>query len=150
MATNSTANIEKAASPACVNLQMLRASHYIMKAYDEAYRPLGVRATQMPVLGVVARHEPVTIKAISDEMESERSAVSRKLHVMEKNGWVVEDPQSGKEKAYMLTDSGRELIDRVLPVRMDVQNQLMSLLSDEEQQLLFSLCNKLKSTSDNS
>lgn len=132
---------------ACVNLQMLRASHYIMKAYDEAYRPLGIRATQMPVLGVVARSGPVSIKAIADEMESERSVISRKLQVMEKNGWIAEDGSGAKEKNFVLTNEGRALINHVLPVRMKVQNRLLSILSDEEQQLLFSLCNKLKSAS---
>jgi DNA-binding MarR family transcriptional regulator len=136
-------------SPACINLQMLRASHYIMKAYDEAYRPLGVRATQMPVLGVVARRGPVTIKQVADEMESERSAISRKLQVMEQNGWITEDPETtGKEKAFVLTAEGRKVIDRILPVRLQVQQRLMGMLSNEEQKLLMSLCTKLKGAAD--
>ena len=66
----------EATSQACFNLQMMRSSHYILKAYDEAYRPFGVRATQMPVLGAVARRQPVTIREIADELESERSVMS--------------------------------------------------------------------------
>lgn len=133
-------------SPACINLQMLRASHYIMKMYDEAYRPLGIRATQMPVLGVVARRGPVTIQDVADEMEAERSAISRKLQVMQQNGWVRENAQLvGKQKAFSLTPKGRKLIDRVKPIRLAVQNELLSRLSEQEQKLLMSLCGKLKS-----
>ena len=135
-------------SPACINLQMMRSSHYILKAYDEAYRPFGIRATQMPVLGAVARRQPVTIREIADELESERSVMSRKLQVMEKSGWVAEDPEtSGKEKTFVLTSEGKALIEKILPVRMEVQNRLMSALNEDELNLLLTLCNKLKAVS---
>ena len=135
----------EATSMACFNLQMMRSSHYILKAYDEAYRPYGIRATQMPVLGAVARRQPVTIRGIADELESERSVMSRKLQVMEKRGWVKEDSKtSGKEKTFVLTEEGKELIKEILPARMEVQQRLMSVLTKEELDLLLTLCSKLK------
>lgn len=140
--------LAEATSPVCINLQMMRSSHYILKAYDEAYRPFGIRATQMPVLGAVARRQPVTIRQIAEELESERSVMSRKLQVMEKNGWVREDPEaSGKEKMFMLTRRGKDLIKKIVPVRLDVQQRLMSALTKDELNLLLTLCNKLKAAS---
>ena len=136
---------EEVTSPACINLQMMRSSHYILKTYDDAYRPFGIRATQMPVLGAVARRQPVTIRQIADELESERSVMSRKLQVMEKRGWVKEDPAtSAKEKSFVLTEKGKALIQEILPVRMDVQQRMMSALTEDELSLLMTLCNKLK------
>ena len=140
--------LAEATSPVCINLQMMRSSHYILRVYDEAYRPFGIRATQLPVLGAVARRQPVTIRQIADELESERSVMSRKLQVMEKNGWVREDPEaSGKEKMFTLTKKGKELIQKILPVRLDVQQRLMSALTKDELNLLLTLCNKLKAVS---
>ena len=133
----------KSGYPQCVNMQMLRTSHFIMKAYDEAYRDLGVRATQTPVLGILARNRSATIREIADEMESERSVMSRKLQVMEKNGWIAETVQ-GKEKTFTLTDAGRKLMEKVWPIRLEVQNRLLGQLSNAEQDLLFNLCDKLK------
>jgi DNA-binding MarR family transcriptional regulator len=133
----------KTGYPQCVNMQMLRTSHFIMKAYDEAYRDLGVRATQTPVLGILARNKAATIREIADEMESERSVMSRKLQVMEKNGWIAEST-SGKEKTFTLTDAGRKLMEKVWPIRLEVQNRLLGQLSKAEQDLLFGLCDKLK------
>jgi len=129
--------------PLCVNMQMLRTSHFIMKTYDNAYRDLGVRATQTPVLGILARNESATIREIADEMETERSVMSRKLQVMEKNGWIKESIQ-GKEKVFKLTDQGRALMKKVWPIRLEVQEKLLGQLSEVEQQLLFGLCDKLK------
>ena len=129
----------------CINMQILRASHYVLKTYDDAYRDLGVRATQMPVIGVIARKGPITIRQIADEMESERSVMSRKLQVMEKNGWIAEDPEtSGKEKSFVLADEGRALIERILPVKQAVQQKILSKLSNDERNLLLNLCTKLK------
>jgi len=133
----------KTGYPQCVNMQMLRTSHFIMKAYDEAYRDLGVRATQTPVLGILARNKSATIREIADEMESERSVMSRKLQVMEKNGWITEST-SGKEKSFRLTDAGRKLMEKVWPIRLEVQNRLLGQLSEAEQDLLLNLCDKLK------
>ena len=129
----------------CINMQILRASHYVLKTYDDAYRDLGIRATQMPVVGLIARKGPITIRKIADEMESERSVMSRKLQVMEKNGWITEDPAtSGKEKSFVLDDEGRALIERVLPVKHEVQTKILNKLSDDERNLLLNLCSKLK------
>jgi DNA-binding MarR family transcriptional regulator len=130
----------------CVNLQMLRASHMVLKTYDDAYRPYGIRATQLPVLSLVASFGPMTIKQISAETASERSVLSRKLQVMEKNGWIILDPESkGREKAFMVTEEGQALLDRVMPVRWKVQEQILGRLSPEEQNLMLTLCEKLKS-----
>lgn len=133
----------EAGHPLCVNMQMLRTSHFIMKEYDHAYRDLGVRATQTPVLGILARSGSATIREIADEMETERSVMSRKLQVMEKNGWIRENT-GGKEKTFVLTDKGRSLMKKVWPIRLAVQNRLLGRLNEDEQSLLFNLCDKLK------
>ena len=138
--------VDMAAQGACMNLQVLRASHFVLKAFDEAYREFGVRATQLPVLAMMAESPvPVSIKDIAEVVESERSVMFRKLKVMEKNGWIVEDlSASGKEKMYLLTDSGHKLIGDLAPIRAQVQEKLMTRLAPDEQYLLMSLCGKLR------
>ena len=132
-------------APGCINMQILRASHYVLKTYDDAYRELGVRATQMPVVGLISRKGPITIRQIAEEMESERSVMSRKLQVMEKNGWIAEDPETtGKEKSFVLAEKGQQLIEQVLPVKYEVQQRILNKLSNEERSLLLNLCSKLK------
>ena len=132
-------------APDCINMQILRASHYVLKTYDDAYRELGVRATQMPVVGLISRKGPITIRQICEEMESERSVMSRKLQVMEKNGWITEDAATtGKEKSFVLAEKGQSLIEQVLPVKYEVQQRILNKLSIEERNLLLNLCSKLK------
>ena len=129
----------------CVNLQMLRASHSVLKSYDDAYRPYGVKATQLPVLNLLSLNGLATTKEIASQTSTERSVLSRKLQVMQKNEWI--EPKyirNTREKAYLLTEKGQDLVNRVLPVRLDVQKKLMSKLSVDERDLLINLCDKLQ------
>ena len=132
----------------CINLQMLRASHRVLKTYDDAYRPFGIRATQLPVLSLIAQG-PATIRDIAEETETERSVLSRKLQVMEKHGWIRRESLPGtKEKVYVLDADGKDLLEKVMPVRIQVQQRLLEKLDTQEQQLLVGLCDKLKSASE--
>jgi DNA-binding MarR family transcriptional regulator len=128
----------------CINLQVLKASHFILKTFDDAYREFGVRATQLPVLRILAENNSVSIKDIARLLESERSSMFRKLKVMEKSGWIKEASSPGKEKNYQLTDDGRKLVEQMEKVRLKVQDDLLSRLSAEEQSLLISLCGKMQ------
>jgi len=138
-------NEEVLDSLACINLQMLRASHSVLKSYDDAYRPFGVKATQLPVLNLLAQNGIATTKEIAVQTMTERSVLSRKLQVMQKNEWIVPKYiRNTREKAYSLTEKGQDLVNRTLQTRMEVQAQLMSRLSEDERDLLINLCDKLQ------
>ncbi len=127
----------------CINLQILRASHRVLKAFEDAYRPFGVKATQMPVLALLAHRNAMTTREIAEQTDSERSVLSRKLAVMEKNQWIRSSVNpSTREKVYELTEAGKALLEQVQPVKAKVQAQLMGRLSEQEQNLLLNLCDK--------
>ena len=131
----------------CINLQMLRASHRVMKVYEDAYRPFGIKATQLPVLNLIGQFKNMTTREISQHTESERSVLSRKLTVMEKNGWIRSETNSHtREKYFHLTDNGKQLLEDIKPVREKVQNQLLSRLDEQEVTLLMNLCDKFQNS----
>jgi len=127
----------------CINLQMLRASHRVMKIYEDAYRPYGVKATQMPVLNLIEQLKTMTTREIAEKTESERSVLSRKLSVMEKNGWIMAETDSQtREKVFQLTDAGKQLLNEIKPVRLQVQEKLLAQFDENEINLLMNLCDK--------
>jgi len=129
----------------CINFQMLKTSHVVMKLYEDAYRGYGVKATQLPVLNIIAEKKLVTIKEIADVTASERSVLSRKLQVMEKNNWIKSEyVYDTREKAFRLSEGGKQLVNKIQPARLKVQKELMARLSLDEQHLLMSLCEKLQ------
>ena len=144
MTTNEMSN-KNIDSMLCINLQMLKTSHVVMKLYEDAYREFGIKATQLPVLNIIAESRLITIKEIADVTASERSVLSRKLHVMEKNGWIKSEyVYDTREKAFSLSEDGKNLVEKILPIRLKVQGKLMGKLSVDEQNLLMSLCEKLQ------
>lgn len=127
----------------CINLQILRASHRVLKAYEDAYRPFGIKATQLPVLNLIGQHKTMTTREIAEKTESERSVLSRKLAVMEKNGWIKSVVNSiTREKVFALTEKGEALLAEIKPVRLQVQERLLAKLSEKERMLLLNLCDK--------
>ena len=86
----------------------------------------------------------MTTREIAEQTESERSVLSRKLSVMEKNGWIeVHIDAQTREKVFQLTDLGRQLLNEIKPIRESVQEQLLARLDEHEIQLLMHLCDKL-------
>jgi len=123
---------------------MLRASHRVMKVYEDAYRPFGVKATQLPVLNLIKHFNSMTTREIAEQTESERSVLSRKLTVMKKNGWIeVHIDAQTREKIFQLSESGKQLLDEIKPIRERVQERLLARLDEREIQLLMNLCDKL-------
>jgi DNA-binding MarR family transcriptional regulator len=122
---------------------MLRASHRVMKVYEDAYRPYGIKATQLPVLNLIEQFQSMTTREIAEQTESERSVLSRKLAVMEKNNWIqaATDGQT-REKVFQLTEEGKRLLDELRPVRTKVQEKLLAQLDENEINLLMNLCDK--------
>jgi DNA-binding MarR family transcriptional regulator len=128
----------------CLNLQILRASHLILKTYEEGYRPHGIGATQVPVLQLIANKGPVSIKLIAEQTIIDRSVLSRKLQLMEKNLWIEKQRVAGtQERQYIISKAGAELLKQLQPTRAHVQDKLLHNLSSKEQRDLVQLCNKL-------
>jgi DNA-binding MarR family transcriptional regulator len=65
------------------------AARAVTRAYDEALRPVGLRATQLSVLLAVAAEDPMSITALAKFMGMERSTLTRNLRPLEKEGLVT-------------------------------------------------------------
>src|SRR5262249_57713556 len=64
------------------------AARVVTRAYDEALRPVGLRATQLAVLVAVATDEAISINALAQVMGMDRTTLTRNLRPLEKEGLV--------------------------------------------------------------
>src|SRR4051812_16926913 len=71
---------------ACQKVRM--AARAVTRAYDEALRPVGLRATQLSVLVAVAAEDAVSIASLSRVLGMDRSTLTRNLRPLEKEGLV--------------------------------------------------------------
>jgi DNA-binding transcriptional ArsR family regulator len=75
----------------CHNVRM--ASRVVSRAYDEALRPSGLRATQIAVLAAVGARGALSIKSLADSLEMERTTLTRNLRPLEEQGLVAIAPE---------------------------------------------------------
>jgi DNA-binding MarR family transcriptional regulator len=114
----------------CHNVRM--ASRVVSRAYDEALRPTGLRATQVAVLAAVAARGALSIKSLADSLEMERTTLTRNLRPLEEQGYVLIAPEGRyRSRVLTLTASGRAALLEALPLWEKAQRSAMRQLGEQ-------------------
>ena len=114
----------------CHNARM--ASRVITRAYDEALRPTGLRATQVAVLAAVGARGALSIKSLADSLEMERTTLTRNLRPLEELGYVAIAPEGRhRSRELILTKSGQAALVEALPLWEAAQRSAMRQLGDQ-------------------
>jgi DNA-binding MarR family transcriptional regulator len=108
---------------ACHRIRM--AARAVTRAYDEALRPIGLRATQASVLAAVAAEGAMSITALARFIGMDRSTLTRNLAPLEKEG-LLSLGSEGWRRSRMLaiTAKGKSRLEKALPLWEDAQRRL--------------------------
>lgn len=74
--------------PICICTALRQASRKITARYDEALAPAGVNIAQFSLLRKLRRHGAMSLTALAELVELDRSTLGRNLRVLEKMGLV--------------------------------------------------------------
>lgn len=116
---------------------ILRASHLIEVAMDEALTAHGVSVGEYELLSMVSEAPGgrMRMSALADLIVQSRSRVSHTATRLEKRGWVarVRTPEDGRGVVLAITDEGRERVTELAPVHVEsVRHGLLDHLTREE------------------
>lgn len=116
-------------------------SRILTNIYDEELRPLGLKASQLNLLVVVAQAGPIRRIEIGRMIHLDPSTLTRNLQVMLSNGWIREVAleQDGRGMALQATGKGQELLKNVLPAWRKAQKRARKVLGKEGPELLLKL-----------
>jgi DNA-binding MarR family transcriptional regulator len=106
-----------------------------IRAIDES----GLSFIQMKVLMTLSgAEEEQTLKPIAEGLGLSLPSASRAVDELVKRDLVVrtEHPNDRRQRLLALTDSGRELADRIVAARLEGLGQFAAGLNDEERELL--------------
>jgi DNA-binding MarR family transcriptional regulator len=106
-----------------------------IRAIDES----GLSFIQMKVLMTLSgAEEEQTLKPIAEGLGLSLPSASRAVDELVKRDLVVrtEHPDDRRQRLLALTDSGRELADRIVAARLEGLGQFAAGLNDEERELL--------------
>jgi len=115
----------------CANFR--RTARALTQVYEEALRPLGLRATQLTILQVLSRAGEVSQRQLGDMLAMDSTSLSRTLAIMARKGWIAEQRgEDRRERRIRLSAAGETKLKRALPVWEKVQSRLRGKLGKQK------------------
>src|SRR5260221_8105305 len=118
------------AATMCACQQVRMAASAITRAYDAALRPVGLRSTQFTVLVAARVANGIPLNRLATVLGLERTTLTRSLAGMEKEGLIRVESVDGRTRNVVLTQAGKERIDRALPLWNQAQQNLRKRLGE--------------------
>ena len=116
----------------CMCGNFRRSSRVLTQLYDDALRPLGLRATQFSVLQALSLAGELTQSQLGEILAIDSTTLTRTLKIMSRRRWVAERPgEDRRERWLRLAKAGDAQLNRVLPAWQRVQSHLRHQLGAE-------------------
>ncbi len=128
----------------CLCGNFRRTSRALTQLYDEALRPLGLRATQLTILQVLSRAGEVSQGRLAEMLAMDSTTLTRTLEIMRREGWIAE--RAGKdrrERLLRLAEAGEAQLERALQIWEKVQSRLRKQVGDESWKVLLQLTDEV-------
>jgi len=102
----------------CLCLHLQRAARVVARIFDDAFRPLGLTNGQFSLLMSLNRPDPPRIGDVAPLLAMDRTTLTAALKPLERRGLVdvLVDPQDRRGRRLRLTEAGRDLLVRAVPI----------------------------------
>jgi DNA-binding MarR family transcriptional regulator len=115
----------------CLCGNFRRTSRALTQLYENALRPVGLRATQFTILQALTLAGEVTQSRLSEMLVIDSTTLSRTLRIMAREGWIAERRGKDRRERWLrLTRSGEAHFKRALPAWERVQTRLRRQLGE--------------------
>ena len=123
--------------PVCICFHLRRATRAVTQTYDAAFRSMGLRATQMTVLGPLAMLGSATMTQLADVTGTDRTTLTRNLSLLKRKGLVTFAPgRDRREHQVAITDRGKTMLQQAHPKWEAIQRKLIKQVGQERAQRL--------------
>ena len=116
----------------CLCLHVQRAARTLARRFDEALRPLDLTNGQFSLLMSLNRPTPPPMAPVADLLAMDRTTLTAALKPLERRGLVKvsPDPSDRRSRILQLTQKGRKLLARAVPVWKTTLDEVEMLLPD--------------------
>ncbi len=121
-----------------------RASRTLTQIYDEALRPLGLRATQFTVLQALSLAGEVLQGDLGQMLAMDSTTLTRTLEILSRHGWI--DKRAGedlRERRIRLSKAGQLQLEKAVPLWEKAQAGLRRKLGDGQWNTLLKFTNEI-------
>jgi len=128
----------------CVAVRVRMLNRAITNIYDDALRPLGLKASQLNILIVTAKLGLARPGQVREILRLDASTLSRNVKPLQAHGWVEVVPgEDARAQPFRLTPKGKHLIEKAVPAWEEAQRRASELLGNEGISLLDKAARKL-------
>ncbi len=113
----------------CLCLHIQRAARAIARRFDEELRPFELTNGQFSLLMSLNRPEPPPMGPVASLLAMDRTTLTAALKPLERRGLVkiANDPSDRRSRVLILTEKGRTLMARALPVWKSTHEEIEGL-----------------------
>jgi len=118
----------------CLCLHLQRAARAIGRRFDEALRPLKLTNGQYSLLMSLNRPQPPRLGDVARLLAMDRTTLTANLKPLERRGLltVSPDPKDKRSRRLELTDAGRDLLVRAVPIWRTTHDTVDRLLGEKD------------------
>jgi DNA-binding MarR family transcriptional regulator len=128
-----------------------RVSRTLTQLYDDALRPIGLRATQFTLLQALSLTGEVSQGELGQMLAIDSTTLTRTLELISRHGWIQERRgEDRRERLLRLSKAGQRKLNRALPIWEKLQARLRQTLGDERWRNLLEVSNELTDLISNS
>ena len=128
----------------CMCASFRRASRALTQLYEDALRPVGLRASQFTVLQTLSLAGEVTQGKLGQILAIDSTTLTRTLNIMGRHGWIAKRRgEDRREWRMRLSKAGETQLKKALPQWEKAQTQLQRQLGEELSDDLMKLTQKV-------
>lgn len=118
----------------CLCLHVQRAARALARRFDDALRPLDISHGQYSLLMSLNRPEPPKIGDVAYILAMDRTTLTANLKPLERRGLIIvsKDPDDKRTRRIALTDVGRDLLVRAVPIWRATHDEIDRLTGSDD------------------
>jgi DNA-binding MarR family transcriptional regulator len=128
----------------CMCASLRRTSRALSQLYEDALRPVGLRATQFTVLQTLSLAGEITQGQLGQILAMDSTTLTRTLTIMGRHGWITKRRgEDRREWRMRLSKAGEIKLKQALPHWEKAQTRLRRQLGEELSNNLMKLTQKV-------
>jgi DNA-binding MarR family transcriptional regulator len=104
----------------CPAIHLRQASRLLARIYDDAFRPLGLELSQLPVVATVVQRgdSGISVGELARTLVLDRTTVTRAIRPLEQAGFlqVARSPVDARSKVVVATRAGERVVRAAYPL----------------------------------
>lgn len=118
----------------CLCLHAQRVARALARRFDEVLRPVGLTNGQFSLLMSLNRPAPAGMASVANLLAMDRTTLTAALKPLERRGLLIvsPDPEDKRARRLALTEAGRVVLARAVPIWKETHAAIEALLGSSD------------------